>query len=190
MADFDPTAYAISVQRVTEDGHRLFRATIRELPHVIDYGDTADEAYSLAIESIANLAKMAQEAGRDFPPPLQESDEFSGRVTLRMTKTLHRKAAVKADQEGVSLNAFLLAIIAEGVGSQSVMRPHVLGTSARPTAFFDVSTALSLRAASLRLRRENETNVAEDFDMWPVGSVASTAKEKGFFYSDEILISR
>ena len=54
-----------------------------------------------------------------------------------MTKTLHRKAAVKADQEALSY-AFLLAIIAEGVGSQSVMRPHVLGTSARPTAFFDV----------------------------------------------------
>jgi len=38
-------------------------------------------------------------------------DNFSGRVTLRLPKTLHCSLAQKADDEGVSLNHLLLSVL-------------------------------------------------------------------------------
>ena len=42
-----------------------------------------------------------------MPPPIIAADEFSGRVTLRLAKSLHRMLAQALGKEGVSLNQYL-----------------------------------------------------------------------------------
>ena len=65
------------------------------------------EAYALAIDTIETAAAMFSESGRAFPLPAQPQDQYSGRVTLRLPKSLHRALANAAEEEGVSLNQHL-----------------------------------------------------------------------------------
>lgn len=116
MSNIDPYAYTITIQKVEVDGESVFEATIAELPDAADYADSFNEAYALAIQTIEGAAELFAESGREFPKPQKHEKEYSGRVTLRMPKTLHARADNVADKEGVSLNQFLVSVIAERVG--------------------------------------------------------------------------
>jgi hypothetical protein len=114
---FDPQTYEISIRRVVEDGEVLFKGTVRELPDVAVYEETYKDAYDGVVCVIKELHRQAVEQGRPFPQPAQAEEEFSGRVTLRLTKTVHRHAAIAAAREGVSLNHFISTVVATHVGA-------------------------------------------------------------------------
>ena len=108
----NPYAYNITVRECVFDGESLFEARVKELPDVREYAESAREAYDLAIDSIETAAGMFAEAGRLFPLPASPQDQFSGRVTLRLPKSLHRALASAAEDEGVSLNQHLVTALA------------------------------------------------------------------------------
>jgi predicted HicB family RNase H-like nuclease len=112
---FDPRAYTITIKKLKIDDERLFRASVAELPDVAPYGQTFQEAYELAIDAIETLRAVYEEQGRAFPEPVVEDREFSGRVTLRIPKSVHRQASMAATLEGVSLNQWLASVISQGV---------------------------------------------------------------------------
>jgi predicted HicB family RNase H-like nuclease len=47
---------------------------------------------------------------------------YSGKVNLRMPKSLHRDLARRAEKEGVSLNQFMIVALARAVGEEESMR--------------------------------------------------------------------
>ena len=55
---------------------------------------------------------MFAEKGKAFPPPESEETEFSGRVTLRMSKSLHAAVHRRASVDCVSLNQWIVEAIA------------------------------------------------------------------------------
>ena len=107
----NPFQYNISVRQVVVDDQNLFEARVAELPDLVEYGDTSQEAYDLAIDSIETAAEMYAEKGRLFPAPRIIEEDFSGRVTLRLPRSLHRSLSEKANDEDVSLNQFLVSIL-------------------------------------------------------------------------------
>lgn len=54
--------------------------------------------------------------GQAIPEPMAEQ-EYSGKLMLRLSRSLHRRAAEMAHAEGVSLNQFILTTLAERVGA-------------------------------------------------------------------------
>lgn len=113
---FDPHAYTILVKKLLVDDEQLFKAAVKELPHVDVYGDSYQEVYESCIDVIETLHEMAQERRKRFPAPIQEEEDFSGRVTLRMPKTIHRQIAALAETEGVSLNQYIVTVLSHQVG--------------------------------------------------------------------------
>ena len=109
--NIDSYAYNISVRRDSFEGEVLFEARVKELPDLAAYGETYAEAYDLAIDAIETAATAFAEKARPFPEPLVPADDFSGRVTLRLPRSLHRALAVTSDEEGVSLNQHLVGIL-------------------------------------------------------------------------------
>ncbi|MEN8218998.1 MAG: toxin-antitoxin system HicB family antitoxin [Pseudomonadota bacterium] len=100
---FEPHEYAITIRKVVIDGEKWFEAKVKELPYVAEYADSFGEAYQLAIDTIQTSMKMFAEKGKSFPPPLKpEDDEYSGRITLRLPKYLHRQIARTAQQEEIN----------------------------------------------------------------------------------------
>ena len=107
----DPHAYNITIRKAAFDGETLFEARVKELPDLVEYGESFDEAYDLAVDAIATAATAFAEKGRMFPPAVVPVDDYSGRVTLRLPRSLHRALAESAEGEDVSLNQHLVNIL-------------------------------------------------------------------------------
>ena len=107
----DPSKYTITVRKGLFDGEECFEARVAELPDVAEYADSFDEAYTLALDTIEMTAVIFEQQGKIMPLPFVSSDEYSGRVTLRLAKSLHRALAKAADSEGVSLNQHLTNVL-------------------------------------------------------------------------------
>ncbi|PPK73898.1 putative HicB family RNase H-like nuclease [Methylobacter tundripaludum] len=109
---FDPSNYTITVRKDRFDGEDCFEARVAELPDVAEYADSFMEAYELAIDTIEVTEKIFSAQGKKMPKPVvQTDDDYSGRVTLRIAKSLHRALAQAANNEGVSLNQHLTNVL-------------------------------------------------------------------------------
>jgi len=49
---------------------------------------------------------------------------YSGKVNLRMPRSLHRDLARRAEKEGVSLNQFMVVALARAVGEEPSLSPE------------------------------------------------------------------
>ena len=104
--------YGISVRLVIRDDEEMYEARVAELQDVIAFGETYADAYESAIEAVNGLQEMFAEKGKAFPLPEIEETEFSGRVTLRMSKSLHAAVHRRASVDCVSLNQWIVEAIA------------------------------------------------------------------------------
>jgi predicted HicB family RNase H-like nuclease len=115
--NFDPESYTITIRKEECYGEVLYVGRVAEFPNISAFEETFESARSLVLDAIQTLKKIADEAHADFPLPFPTpSDEFSGRVTLRLSKSLHAKVSRIAAQEDISVNQFLVTAIASYVG--------------------------------------------------------------------------
>ncbi|SRR5229473_4492903 len=108
--NFDPGAYAITIQRQAVDGEDLYVGKVREFPDVKVYEKTFDAAHSAVLDVLRTLFLVYQEEGSKFPGPEKEL-EYSGRITLRIPKFLHRELSLASEREGVSINQYVVSIL-------------------------------------------------------------------------------
>lgn len=128
----DATSYNITIRKGVFDGELCFEARIAEFSDLTEYADSYEEAYTLAIDAIETTAEIFAAQGRAMPPPIVSADDYSGRVTLRLAKSLHRALAQTAEREGVSLNQQLTNILNYYAGyanatSEDRLTPHPIG---------------------------------------------------------------
>jgi len=125
---FDPESYTITIRKEEDDGEILYVGRVAEFPNISAFEDTFEATRSLVIDSIQTLKKIADEAQVDFPFPYPApSDEFSGRVTLRLPKSLHAKVSRMAAQDDISVNQYLVAAVATYVGETDGISKVVSG---------------------------------------------------------------
>ncbi|MFA5826086.1 MAG: toxin-antitoxin system HicB family antitoxin [Gallionellaceae bacterium] len=114
---FDPESYTITIRKEADDGEILYVGRVAEFPNISAFTETFEAAHALVLDSIQTLKKIAEETGAEFPLPYPVlSDEFSGRVTLRISKSLHAKVSRLAAQEDISVNQYLVTAIASYTG--------------------------------------------------------------------------
>jgi antitoxin HicB len=97
-----------------EDGS--FRAEILEFPGCLALGDTAARALETLEEVAESWLESALARGQSIPEPI-ESNEFSGKLVLRLPRQLHRRATFSAEHDGVSLNTYIVTALATYVGA-------------------------------------------------------------------------
>lgn len=109
----DATRYSIQVRKVDIDGEEYYHAKIGEFPYLNEYADSYTEAYDLAVEAITASAEVLEKQGKKIPEPAIDLDvsEYSGRITLRLPKTLHASLSEQAEREDVSLNQLLVSAL-------------------------------------------------------------------------------
>ncbi len=101
----DITWYTYRVTWSAEDAEYV--ATCLELPSLSWLADTQDEALrgmrDLVTETVADLDTN----GEPVPEPLS-SRTYSGKFNLRVGEQLHRKLAIEAAEEHLSLNQYVV----------------------------------------------------------------------------------
>lgn len=103
-----------------QDG--TFRAEIPEFPGCIATGDTEIEALASLKDVALSWLEVTLAKGQVIPEPM-ENIEFSGKLVVRLPKSLHKKASHAAERDGTSLNQFIVSSLAERVGARSVATP-------------------------------------------------------------------
>jgi len=98
-----------------DDGSETtWSAEIPELPGCIGAGDTPFEALLALEDARKSWIEIALLEGKKIPEPAAgDIFNYSGKFTLRLPKTLHKELAERAEQESVSLNQYLLYLIAK-----------------------------------------------------------------------------
>lgn len=85
-------------------------AQIKDLPGCLTQGETLEETMVNINEARELWIETAYEAGDDIPLPSSDST-YSGKLLVRMPKSLHRHLAEAADSEGVSLNQYIVSLL-------------------------------------------------------------------------------
>jgi antitoxin HicB len=129
--DYKSRPYHFVLVRDGEDKARPWTASVEELPGCTSYGKTSDEALEGIEAAMAKWIGIASEEGREIPEP-KSATTHSGRLLLRMPRTLHADLTRASEREGVSLNQFITDVLASAI----VWR-------GRPTARIDTDDSVS-----------------------------------------------
>jgi len=104
---------------IIPDESGLFSAELLEFPGCFADGETAEEAYR-NLEGVAeSWIESAQAQGYPIPEPFALA-EPSGTLSLRLPKSLHRRAIAFAQRDAVSLNTFIVAAVGVAVGAEQL----------------------------------------------------------------------
>jgi predicted HicB family RNase H-like nuclease len=106
--------YTMTVQYQDEQGG-YYVAGYQELPDLTMTGATPEEAIKELLIEAPEWFELNIKSGYKIPLPAHPS-KYSGRINFRMPKRLHEKVAAIAQREGVSLNQYLLAAVAQAAG--------------------------------------------------------------------------
>ena len=100
-----------------------------EFPGCIATGDSASTTVTTLEEVARSWLAAALAHGQNIPDPIENSNDFSGRLLLRIPKSLHKKAAMIAEREGVSLNNFVTTSLSESVGERNRVMTNTFTSS-------------------------------------------------------------
>jgi len=102
--------YPITLYPAEEGG---YVAEVRDLPGCLTQGEAVTEVLELIEDAKRGWLELALETGGVIPEPM--TDFYSGKFVVRIPKNLHRQLAETAASEGVSLNQYVLALLAGGL---------------------------------------------------------------------------
>jgi predicted RNase H-like HicB family nuclease len=116
-------------------------AYVVEWPDCFAAGRTRTEALVALDKAMRGLAEYRLDTGLEIPDPI---GAFSGRLALRLPKALHHDAAIRATEDGVSLNTWISSAVARELGparrtvaagsGRSERSNHAAGSSRRKAA--------------------------------------------------------
>jgi antitoxin HicB len=99
--------YTIYIKQKNDQG-TYYVAGYVELPDLFFTGDTPEEALA-ELESIKrDWIETHLKLGNKMPEPLKAND-YSGKINIRLPKSLHARLAILAELEGVSLNQLMVS---------------------------------------------------------------------------------
>lgn len=107
--------YPYNIETLPEEDGGGFFITYPDLPGCVSDGDTLEEVISMGEDAKKAWIETRLEQGLDIPEPYT-GENYSGRITVRTPKSLHRDLIKQAEKEGVSLNQYLVYLLSKGSG--------------------------------------------------------------------------
>ncbi len=108
--------YTIEVIRDESDDHPGWFARVVELPGCMTQAETFEELGAMIEDAMRAWIETSLEDGQPIPEP-RPTETYSGKFVVRVPKSLHRELVEAADRDGVSLNAFINAVLGRVAGT-------------------------------------------------------------------------
>lgn len=106
---------------VSDEETGQIHAEIAEFPGCFAMGDSREEALRNLEEAARSWIEASLKLNHKIPEP-DDIDAYSGKILLRLPKSLHGRVAALAQREGVSLNHLLSSFVAESVAEKEVIK--------------------------------------------------------------------
>ncbi|HBI04987.1 MAG TPA: toxin-antitoxin system HicB family antitoxin [Paenibacillaceae bacterium] len=107
--------YTMVINKINEEGKTYYYGKIAELDGCHTTSDTIDELIKELEEVKKDYIEIKLKFGDTIPEP---NDIPSGKIVLRMPKTLHWRLAGEAKQEGVSLNQYMIYKLSQSISDK------------------------------------------------------------------------
>lgn len=107
--------YSIEITRDTDEENPGWVAKIKELPGCITQADIFEELEGMVQDAMRSWIEVALEDGIAIPEPRLD-EGYSGKFVVRLPKSLHRDLVELSEEEGVSLNTWVIHTLAKSVG--------------------------------------------------------------------------
>jgi antitoxin HicB len=111
--------YQFTVRPLSKEEGGGYLAEYPDIPGCMSDGATIEEAIANGREALRDCLEVFRESGRTIPKPTVEAAQWR----QRLPRTLYSKLTHQAENEGVSINSLVTAIIAEAIGSRQA-REH------------------------------------------------------------------
>ena len=106
--------YQFTVRPLSKDEGGGYLVEYPDFPGCMSDGETIEEAITNGREALRDCTEVLKESGRKIPQPSVEAAQWR----QRLPRTLYSKLTRQAENEGVSINSLVTAIIAEAIGSK------------------------------------------------------------------------
>ena len=107
--------YPFIIRPLSEEDGTGYLIEYPDLPGCISDGETPEEAIANGRDAVNSYLSSCRKYGDKVPKPGRAA---SGQWRQRVPKSLHSRLVTRAEQEGVSLNTLVTAMIAEGLGKR------------------------------------------------------------------------
>jgi predicted RNase H-like HicB family nuclease len=122
LADYLAYEYPVQILADPDGG---YVAVFPDLPGCITQGESLAEVAAMADDARRGWIETEYDRGAVIPLP-SYPEEYSGQFRLRVPKSLHRQLAESAEREGVSLNQYLVMLLARGEAEARAIRSQTL----------------------------------------------------------------
>lgn len=92
---------------------------ILEFPGCFAEGDSVEETYRELENAAESWVEVRLSQGQEVPLPFSNLD-YSGVISLRIPRTVHKHAAIMAARDKVSLNSFLMSAVSSRIGAEDL----------------------------------------------------------------------
>lgn len=145
----------------------IFAASVPELPGCFAEGSTRETALGNLQEALESWLSAALESLIQIPTPRGETEpeEYSGRFSVRVPRSLHRRLAMRAEAEGCSLNQLVSTALAATVDTASPAMHQTPGSDAFEDIAADaiaggIESIGALKGIGTFLRNRGDVNLA------------------------------
>lgn len=114
----DLDRYQFKVRPLTREEGRGYLVEYPDIPGCMSDGETIEEAIANGREALRDCLDVFRESGRNIPKPGIAAAQWR----QRLPRTLYARLTQQAENEGVSINSLVTAIIAEAIGAKRARR--------------------------------------------------------------------
>ena len=96
-----------------KDSDGTFFIKVKELKGCMSVGESIQEAYEMIEDAMRSWIESMLEDGLSIPEPeIDEEKSYSGKFSVRVPKWLHKKVALQAQENDVSMNLYVADLLA------------------------------------------------------------------------------
>ena len=116
--------YGIKISLLSDEDGGGYLVEVPDLPGCFTDGDTVEESVAKVEDAINGWIETAKKIGRKIPEPSYHVEEanFSGKLSIRIPKDLHKKLSEEAAEQGISLNSLIQYFLSIEIEKHKVLR--------------------------------------------------------------------
>lgn len=113
--------YPFEIRPLSAEDSGGYLISFPDFSECISDGETIEEAIQNGMDALQETLSALESMGLPVPEP-NSGGSYSGKFIQRTTKSLHAQLALRARQEGVSMNTLVNTLLAESLGRRETAR--------------------------------------------------------------------
>ncbi len=117
----DLSQYPFEIRPLSEEDGGGYLISFPDFSECISDGETPEEAMRNGMDALRETIAALESMGFPVPEP-GSGGRYSGKFIQRVPKSLHARLALRAKQEGVSMNTLVNTMLAESLGKREIVK--------------------------------------------------------------------